>query len=170
MELGNADRSVRDYPEQAGAVAARDHAVTKLLELARLPRVHRFDGTTAGAYDATQCRDDIRDGDVLVVKAEGVVGFLAAAWPVAITEARGEFHGLKVPAREYEDGRYAASAERAEQIADELGFPWQPSPLTRPDPPGTGGGHPSPPRSKMCHNSVPYDPPLGDHVETRTPS
>ncbi|WP_330306259.1 MULTISPECIES: hypothetical protein [unclassified Streptomyces] len=123
LELGNADRSVRDYPEQAGAVAARDHAVTKLLELARLPRVHRFDGTTAGAYDATQCRDDIRDGDVLVVKAEGVVGFLAAAWPVAITEARGEFHGLKVPAREYEDGRYAASAERAEQIADELGFP-----------------------------------------------
>ncbi|MFF3516138.1 hypothetical protein [Streptomyces sp. NPDC002573] len=87
------------------------------------PTVHRFDGSAAEAYDATQCRDDIRDGDVLVVAAEGVVGFLDAAWPIAITEAHGEFHGLKVPAREHKDGRFAASAEVAERIAAELGFP-----------------------------------------------
>ncbi|MFD5763615.1 hypothetical protein ACFWIZ_53015 [Streptomyces sp. NPDC127044] len=90
---------------------------------AAAPAVHRFAGTSAEAYDATQCRDDIRDGDVLVVEAEGVVGFLDAAWPVAITKAHGEFHGLKGPAREYHDGRFAASAEVAERIAAELGFP-----------------------------------------------
>ncbi|MCT9003512.1 hypothetical protein [Streptomyces rhizosphaerihabitans] len=123
LELGNADRAVRDYPEQAGAMAVRDHAVSKLLELARLPKVHRFDGTTAEAYDATQCCDDIRDGDVLVVEAEGVVGFLDAAWPVAVTEAHGEFHGLKTPAHEYKDGSCAASIDSAERIAAELGFP-----------------------------------------------
>lgn len=123
LELENADQSVRDYPEQAGAVTIRDHVVAKLLELARLPRVHRFDETTVEAYGATQCRDDIRDGDVLVVEAEGVVGFLDDAWPIAITQAHGEFHGLKIPAREHKGGQYSASAERAEQIAAELGFP-----------------------------------------------
>ncbi|MFB7329091.1 hypothetical protein [Streptomyces sp. NPDC056190] len=86
------------------------------------PAVHRF-ADTVEAYDATQCREDIRDGDVLVVEAEGVVGFLDAAWPVAITEAHGEFHGLKIPAREHHGGRFAASAKVAERIAAEHGFP-----------------------------------------------
>ncbi|MFF4504853.1 hypothetical protein [Streptomyces sp. NPDC001401] len=86
------------------------------------PVVHRF-ADTCEAYDATQCRDDIRDGDVLVVESERVVGFLDAAWPVAITEARGEFHGLKVPAREYKDGHFTASVDLGERIAAELGFP-----------------------------------------------
>jgi len=122
LELANADRSVQDYPGEAGAVTIRDHVVVKLLELASLPKVHRFT-STAEAYDATQCRDDIRDGDVLVVESERVVGFLDAAWPIAITEAHGEFHGLKIPAREHKDGRYAASADLAERIAAELAFP-----------------------------------------------
>ncbi|MFJ3248437.1 hypothetical protein [Streptomyces sp. NPDC086782] len=86
------------------------------------PTVHRFTDTVE-AYDATQCRDDIRDGDVLVVESERVVGFLDAAWPVAITEAHGEFHGLKTPAREHHDGRFTASAELAERIAAEHDFP-----------------------------------------------
>ncbi|WP_324787162.1 hypothetical protein [Streptomyces sp. H51] len=86
------------------------------------PRVHRFDDTVE-AYDATQCREDIRDGDVLVVESEKVVGFLDAAWPVAITEAHGEFHGLRIPAREHHGGRFAASADVAERIAAELDFP-----------------------------------------------
>jgi hypothetical protein len=86
------------------------------------PTVHRF-ADTREAYDATQCRSDIRDGDVLVVAPERVVGFLDAAWPVAITEAHGEFHVLKVPARELRGGRFVASADLAERIAAELGFP-----------------------------------------------
>ncbi|MEU6318074.1 hypothetical protein [Streptomyces sp. NPDC047009] len=98
-----------------GAVTVEDPAAA--------PSVHHFAGSTAEAYDASQCRDDIRNGDVLVVEAEGVVGFLDEAWPVAITKTHGEFHGLKLPAREHHDGRFTASAEIAERIAAELGFP-----------------------------------------------
>ena len=61
------------------------------------PAVHLFD-TTSRAYDATQTRDDIRDGDVLVVESESVVGFLCAAWPVAITDEHGSFHTLAADA------------------------------------------------------------------------
>ncbi|MFJ1529701.1 hypothetical protein ACIOFV_14950 [Streptomyces mirabilis] len=112
LELANTD---------AGAAIIRDHVVAKLLKLARLPKVHRFSDTSE-AYDASQCSEAIRDGDVLVVESERVVGFLDEAWPVAITEAHGEFHGLKIPAREIKGGRYAASADLAERIAAELGI------------------------------------------------
>jgi hypothetical protein len=107
--------------EVADADGSRYFAIQGLLKLARQPKVHCFADTTE-AYDATQCRADILDGDVLVVEAEGVVGFLDRAWPLALTAAHGEFHGLKVPAREHREGRYTASAERAEEIAAELGF------------------------------------------------
>jgi hypothetical protein len=87
--------------------------------------VHRFYDTTE-AYNQTQCRDDIRDGDVLVIEREGVVGFLHKAWPVAITVEHGELHTLTVPVREFQDGAYAASADRAEEVARELGFTVRP--------------------------------------------
>jgi len=86
------------------------------------PKVHRF-RSTGEAYDSTQCRDDIRDGDVLVIEEERVVGFLVSAWPVAVTELHGELHGpLPAPAREYREGRYAESVDHAERIARDLGF------------------------------------------------
>jgi hypothetical protein len=53
-----------------------------------------FDNTQT-AYDSTQCRDDIKHGDVLVIGHEGVVGLLNAAWPMAVTVAHGELHGVK---------------------------------------------------------------------------
>jgi hypothetical protein len=53
--------------------------------------VHKF-CSTGEAYDASQCDDAIKDGDVLVVADERVVGILVEAWPVAISEATGEFH------------------------------------------------------------------------------
>lgn len=84
--------------------------------------VHRF-GSTFQAYNATQCRDDIEDGDVLVIEPERVTGFLVSAWPVAVTAEHGELHRLTVPAGEYKGGAYRAAAEQAEQIARELGFP-----------------------------------------------
>jgi hypothetical protein len=56
------------------------------------PNVHRFE-TTGQAYDASQTRDDIADGDVLVVISERVVGVLVSAWPVAVTTEAGAFHG-----------------------------------------------------------------------------
>ncbi|REE61464.1 hypothetical protein BX257_4043 [Streptomyces sp. 3212.3] len=94
----------------------------------RKPAVHRFDDTRE-AYDASQCRDDIHDGDVLVVASEGVVGLLDQAWPVAFTEAHGEFHGpLGVAPREYKDGRYAASIDLIEGIAAAFGFAMRTAP------------------------------------------
>ncbi|WP_127356476.1 hypothetical protein [Actinacidiphila soli] len=104
--------------------------------MSHLPTVHRFDDTTE-AYDATQCRDDIRDGDVLVIEREGVVGFLVSAWPVAVTALHGEFHGLTKPAQEYRGGRYVEAAEHAEQIARDLGFP------LRADVPDPAAGEPA---------------------------
>lgn len=85
------------------------------------PAVHRFDSTEE-AYDATQCRDDIHDGDVLVIESERVVGFLRSAWPAAITTEHGELHTLTAPAHEIDGGKYATSAAHAEQLATELGF------------------------------------------------
>lgn len=82
---------------------------------------HRFEDT-AEAYDATQCRDDIRDGDVLIIEREGVVGFLRTAWPAAITAERGKLHGVDGDPRTLDDGRYVASVEAAEQVAREHGF------------------------------------------------
>lgn len=73
--------------------------------------IHTFDNTRE-AYDATQCgyvtydpeNSDydyegeeviVKDGDVLYVPSEKVIGFLYQAWPVAITKEHGEFHAIK---------------------------------------------------------------------------
>ena len=49
--------------------------------------------TTSEAYSETQCRDDIKTGDILIVESEKAVG-LADTWPVAITVENGEFHTI----------------------------------------------------------------------------
>ena len=53
-------------------------------------RVHTF-RTSREAYEAAQGRSEIRDGDVLVVVSEKVVGFLFGTWPVAISPTTGAF-------------------------------------------------------------------------------
>ncbi len=53
---------------------------------------HAFESTEE-AYDACQCDDDIGNGDLLHVEAEGVVG-LAWAWPVAVTAEHGALHRM----------------------------------------------------------------------------
>ncbi len=55
-------------------------------------RIHFFD-TTGDAYDCTQCMDEIKNGDILVVASEQAVG-LADTWPVAVTISAGAFHTL----------------------------------------------------------------------------
>ncbi|MFE1773745.1 hypothetical protein [Streptomyces sp. NPDC059008] len=97
-----------EAPEQANAEAQ--------------PAVHHF-GSTGEAYNATQCRDDILDGDVLVIEREQVVGFLRSAWPGAITAMHGELHTFTADPRKIDDGKYAASVDLAEQTARELGAP-----------------------------------------------
>src|SRR5262245_42411728 len=57
------------------------------------PSTHYFD-STGEAYNASQTRDEITGGDVLVVVPEGVVGIMVGAWPTAVTVTTGEFHGL----------------------------------------------------------------------------
>ncbi|MFJ1731486.1 hypothetical protein [Streptomyces sp. NPDC088254] len=103
--------------------ATRDAARLWITRAGHSPAVmvHHFD-STGSAYNQTQCRDDIRDGDVLVVEGEGVVGFLRSAWPAAVTVAYGELHRIEGDPRTLDDGQYAGSVEAAEQIAREHGF------------------------------------------------
>ncbi|MER6367083.1 hypothetical protein ABT255_01665 [Streptomyces mirabilis] len=84
------------------------------------PNIHHFDNTTE-AYNAAQCRDDIRDGDVLVIETEKVIG-IAWTWPFALTESFGELHVTTVNPRTYQDGIFAAGVDRGEQLAREMGW------------------------------------------------
>lgn len=58
--------------------------------------IHIFKNKTSGdVYDYTQTHDNIKNGDVLVVVDEELVGVMIEAWPVAwnsSTEGRGAFH------------------------------------------------------------------------------
>lgn len=53
-------------------------------------KVHEFNDS-GDAYDACQCDESIKDGDILLILPEGVIG-LAGTWPVAITEEHGKLH------------------------------------------------------------------------------
>lgn len=97
------------------------------------PAVHRFDDTTE-AYDASQCYDEIKDGDLLVVESEQAIAVLMDAYPVALTAGHGEFHsGLEESARTFREGRYAVSVDAAEAVAAELGLTLDAMHSTRPD-------------------------------------
>ena len=93
-------------------------------------QVHTFD-STGEAYDTSQWRDDIHDGDVLVVPSEKVVGFLNAAWPCAVTATPGNFHQLTDPdggpapeSWDRSDATAARSAgwSKAREIANQRGW------------------------------------------------
>jgi hypothetical protein len=58
--------------------------------------VHHFD-SSAGTYGRTQTDDSIKDGDVFHIPGEGITGYMHSAWPVAVTQNKGEFHGLNNP-------------------------------------------------------------------------
>lgn len=85
------------------------------------PLVHLF-GDTREAYDFSQSRDAVHDGDVLLVPGDGVDAILYQAWPVAVNEPPdvqyGEFHGFPggpdaLAAKD--GGRYADSVRVARQ-------------------------------------------------------
>ena len=85
--------------------------------------VHEFYGS-GEAYDETQTRDDIKDGDVMSVSSENVVGFLNEAWPIAVTIEPGEFHRIKQDKESWlaEHPQYVRSWAEAEAKARELGY------------------------------------------------
>ena len=94
-------------------------------------RVFTFDDSRS-AYDQTQVRDDIHDGDVLHIPSETVAGFLMQAWPVAISPNTGELHALTDPDNLAIDGvDYSASAQVARTLLSATEAP-SPSPMPTP--------------------------------------
>lgn len=94
-------------------------------------RVFTFDDSRA-AYDQTQAREDIHDGDVLHIPSETVAGFLMQAWPVAISPNTGELHGLTDPDDLVIDGvDYSASARVARTLLSAAEAP-PPPPMATP--------------------------------------
>jgi hypothetical protein len=87
-------------------------------------KVHHF-CSSGEAYDATQCDENIKNGDLLVIESEGVIG-IADTWPVAVTVAYGKLH---TPAEGYSLARCfeqrpacAASIAGAKKLAASLSF------------------------------------------------
>jgi len=85
-------------------------------------RVHVFPDTVM-CYNDTQVREDIKDGDVLVVPSDEIVGILVEAWPTAITAHYGELHRfapwfMKTVASQ----RYRRSLRVALRLAGEAGW------------------------------------------------
>lgn len=76
-------------------------------------KVHSF-GTTGEAYDACQCDENIKNGDVLLIAPECVVG-LAWTWPFAISKRRGHLHTLKDP----------LTTENMQGLATDLGIEYR---------------------------------------------
>lgn len=87
-----------------------------------MTKVHTFDSSKE-AYDASQTQDEIHDGDLLFVPSEQLAGVLVGAWPVAVTEQRGEFHRLAegITWETFEDGRYLKSAQMANAMGEQNG-------------------------------------------------
>ncbi len=89
--------------------------------------VHHFE-TTGDAYDATQCRDEIRGGDVLFIWPAGVIG-IAHTWPFAVTPEYGHLHQTMDGAETYAVGLdaeektnvYSAGVRLARGIIAETG-------------------------------------------------
>lgn len=77
--------------------------------------VWHFD-SQGSAYDNSQCRDSIKDGDLLVTP--DAVGFLFKAWAVLVKGEADAFHTVKDGKPEtLEGGAYAASVEAAKAQA-----------------------------------------------------
>jgi len=84
---------------------------------------------TAAAYDACQCDESIRNGDLLVITSEGVIG-LAWTWPLAVTVAHGELHYAKEGVARIDrllkdSGITVGQVRVAIEHADAHGFPVQ---------------------------------------------
>jgi hypothetical protein len=99
------------------------------------PTVHTFPDSR-DAYDATQTgqwyddeTDDsveVKDGDILLIPTEGVVG-LCTTWPVAVTKNSGQLHAMKAEYATPEDIAEVTklpleAVKSAFQKAQELGF------------------------------------------------
>jgi hypothetical protein len=80
--------------------------------------IHSF-ASSGLAYDATQCDDAVKTGDILVIESEGVVG-VAHTWPFAVTEKHGDLHQLGEDANGIRF-ELADSIRHAEIVAKNMG-------------------------------------------------
>ena len=95
---------------------------------------HEFDSTSE-AYDNTQCNEEVKTGDIIIIKSEKVIG-ISDTWPIAITVKHGELHTpsntisyselsetLNNSAKRYnKDVDFKQSFKEAVKVANELGF------------------------------------------------
>tara|TARA_Y100000389_G_C17333448_1_gene449354 strand:+ start:246 stop:620 length:375 start_codon:yes stop_codon:yes gene_type:complete len=83
--------SIKDFLDK---LLAKDHDLQEYgMHMVDDVRVWTF--TSSGrAYDMTQCDDDLKNGDVLLIPSEKVVG-ITNTWPFAITKKLGQLHGVK---------------------------------------------------------------------------
>lgn len=89
-------------------------------------RVHTFTDSRT-AYDHTQHRNNIHDGDILHIPSENIAGFLMQAWPVAVSPNKGELHGLTDPTNLVIDGvDYSPSAHMAATLISSASTDRQP--------------------------------------------
>lgn len=49
--------------------------------------------SSGDAYDAVQCDEKIKNGDILIIANEKVIG-VACTWPVAVTKECGVLHSI----------------------------------------------------------------------------
>ena len=87
-----------------------------------------YDATQTGQWydDATDSEVEVKNGDILVIPDEGVVG-LCSTWPVAVTANAGQLHAMKSEYATPEDIAEVtklplAAVQVAFQKAQELGF------------------------------------------------
>lgn len=117
VTCGNCKRSKAYKTAETAHVEELHTAIT---EWRNGPRVIEY-ATTEAAYDATMSDDTIADGTVLIVRAEGVVGVLMNAWPVAVTASNGQFHHTINPRASGTDKAW----DKATELATAMGFPIQ---------------------------------------------
>lgn len=84
---------------------------------------HKFD-STGDAYDACQCDENIKDGDILMIAREAVVG-IAGTWPVAVTVKAGVLH-FPADGKTVADVCDPAAVEAAKAIAQAKGWEVRP--------------------------------------------
>lgn len=111
-----------DDPEKVAAAVA---GILRRVGAIPAQSIHTF-ASSREAYDASQCRSEIRDGDVLVALNENAVAVMVSAWPTAIDDGHAglAFHKLAfgvawdaVPNLDGDTTDYSASAAVAREVA-----------------------------------------------------
>lgn len=93
-----------------------------------------FFADSGSAYDATQCDERIKNGDTLVIVADGVIG-IAGTWPFAVTVETGSLHAAhpRASINAFATGtglavdQIRAALARAIDIADTLDYEVNPA-------------------------------------------